>query len=228
VPNPSQTNSDSGPQPPAGNVGGWSNGPTVMGDDVTVANGDSFGDDCDPDMDNDGRVDANELAGNGCGGAVTRVDGDNTYNAIAIPGDGGTSWDSDGDSVPDGRECAIGTNPLLADMAHVGACAASVGMGDAEPDGIQDAWEVCKWGTSPSNPDSDGDGRSDCIEVLDVNGNGVANAADATLIVRAASLIDIGDLAAEDINGNGLVNVADRTLLLRLITGIDPSGGLCM
>ena len=127
-----------------------------------------------------------------------------------------------------GRECAIGTNPLLADMAHVGACAASVGMGDAEPDGIQDAWEVCKWGTSPSNPDSDGDGRSDCIEVLDVNGNGVANAADATLIVRAASLIDIGDLAAEDINGNGLVNVADRTLLLRLITGIDPSGGLCM
>ena len=42
IANAAQTNSDSGPPPPNGffgDVGGWSNGPNIPGDDVTVANG---------------------------------------------------------------------------------------------------------------------------------------------------------------------------------------------
>jgi hypothetical protein len=235
--NPSQTNSDSGPPPPAGDVGGWSNGPTIPLDDRTVANGDGLGDACDPDNDNDGRTDADELAGTGCGGAVTNVSTDNAYASLSAPGDGGTSWDSDGDVVPDGVECALATDPLVATggaggSADRGACNTSAGgNADDDGDGVLNQWEVCKWGTLPSgvgSANSDGDALTDCEEILDVNGNGQAAAADGTLIARAvAGIHPDGDMAALDINGNGAVAAADRTLLLRLITGIDPSGGNC-
>jgi len=67
--NPEQTNSDSGPPPPPGNTGGYSNGPSIAGDDVTIPSGDEFGDACDDDRDNDGRLDADELAGTNCASA---------------------------------------------------------------------------------------------------------------------------------------------------------------
>jgi hypothetical protein len=227
--NAGQTNGDSGPPPPAGNTGGWSNGPTVEGDDTTVANGDALRDDCDLDKDNDGRLDYREAAGasGDCGAAITTdISAHNDYGGVTAPTGDGPSWDTDGDVVPDGVECRLGTHPASFSPAHRAACFAAAGPGDSDGDGIHDSWEMCKWMTRPSgtsSTDSDNDGINDCIEVADVNGNGVANAADATIVLRAATLIDVGDLAAEDINANGLVNAADRSLVLRLVDHIDPS-----
>jgi hypothetical protein len=236
--NPGQENSDSGPATPPGNNGGWSNGPTIPLDDRSIGNGDSIGNVCDPDNDNDGRDDLDEVNGIGCLGAITNVSIDNAYASLSAPGDGGTSWDSDGDIVPDGVECNGGTDPLVATGAaggstDRGACNTAAGGGaDTDGDGILNQWEVCKWGTLPSgtgSTNSDNDTMNDCKEVLDVNGNGQAAAADGTLIARAVAGIDPGgDMAALDINGNGSVAAADRTLLLRLINGIDPSSGLCL
>ena len=54
--NPGQENSDSG-RPPSG-TGSIDNGPGIAGDDATIPNGDTMGDACDPDSDNDGLPDA--------------------------------------------------------------------------------------------------------------------------------------------------------------------------
>jgi hypothetical protein len=215
-----------------------SNGTTIPGDDDTVPNGDGMPDLCDLDDDDDGLTDTDEATGASCGGAITNVNTDIAYTSLSSPGDGGTSWDSDGDVVSDGVECAIGTNPLIPTGPGGGgatdrqACqAAAGGTADDDVDGILNQWEVCKHRSLPSgagSTDSDDDGLNDCIEILDVNGNGLAAAADATLIARATAGIDPGgDMAAFDINGNGAVAAADRTLLLRLINGIDPSGTHC-
>jgi hypothetical protein len=224
----------------AGAPGGpiyFSNGSTVPGDDTSHPNiSGSVLLLCQADGDGDLRLDAEERAGIGCGGAVTLTIQTSGYGAMAIatgpltP----TSMDSDRDVVPDGRECIVGSNPLVATGAAQGStdrssCAAHVSVTsgtadlDDDGDGILDTWEGCKWGSSPTNINTDGDAVNDCKEILDVNGNNSATTADATLIKRAAFNIDIGDAAAYDINGNGTANAADATILLRLIFGIDPS-----
>jgi hypothetical protein len=216
-----------------------SNGPSVPGDDLSVPNGDGLGDACDDDDDNDGLPDAEDIEPLGGSGICAAFAGSSNGHASAAGGDVGysdgtpPSWDSDGDVVPDGRECIVGTDPRVHNVAHRTACNTFAGgNADDDGDGLLNPWEVCKWGTLPSgggSANSDGDSLSDCKEVLDVNGNSAANAADGTLIARAVAGIDPGgDMAALDINGNGAVAAADRTLLLRLINGIDPSGGNCM
>ena len=241
VSNADQTNSDSGPSSfGPGDVGSWSNGPTIAGEDVTLPSGDSLGDVCDPDDDNDSRADADEAAGGGCDGKVTVVSPDNRYGvdgvgtpdgtAIGPPPPGitwSTSWDTDGDTVPDGVECAAGTDPTTAagtgnGAADRSACASLYGSADADEDGLRDYLERCKWQTNPNGSDTDGDGMGDCHEAYDVNGNGFVTTADASLVLRAASGIDAGDLAAEDANGNGFVAPADRTIILRAVNGLDP------
>lgn len=224
--NGDQLNSDSGPSPPKGflgDVGGWSNGPDAPGDDATVANGDHIGDVCDPDNDNDGRLDADELAGAGCGGVLTAVSTDNIYGGITSPPPGGTSWDADGDTVPDGVECALGTNPTVGAAADRAACSASLTNpnGDDDADGLFNVWEKCKWGTNPALDftNTDGDALGDCKEVMDVNGNGIVNASDGILVLQAVLGTSIGDLAAMDINANGIVTASDRTVILQKVFG---------
>jgi hypothetical protein len=201
--------------------GAWSNGPGVPGDDGTVGNGDALGNACDPDSDNDGLLDADELVGTGCGGVTTAVSADNTYGGILSPPPGGTSWDTDGDTVPDGVECALGTNPTVGAAADRTACSASLTNpnGDDDADGLSNVWEKCKWGSSNTVTNTDGDALGDCIEVMDVNGNGLMNTSDSTVVKQAAFSIIVGDLAAMDISGNGLVNASDATLILQKVFG---------
>lgn len=113
--NPLQENTD----------GAWSNGPSIPGDDLTVPLSDTAGNACDTDADNDARPDSEEVAGTGCASAsgdrTTNVSTDNRYGvdgvgtpagtAIQSPPPSGTSWDTDGDMVPDGVECNLGTDP---------------------------------------------------------------------------------------------------------------------
>jgi hypothetical protein len=128
--------------------------------------------------------------------------------------------------VLDGAECALGTDP--ANRASVPTVAQCGGTGDTDGDGLQNAWETCKWGTNPGIVDSDGDGIGDCTEAVDTNGNGIIlgdfgadglNSARATLLSAAAFGKD-GDF---DLNGNGIVAGdfgADTLTTARMTLGI--------
>jgi hypothetical protein len=194
----------------------WSNGPGIPGEDGTVPSSPSGGEPCDGDNDNDGRSNVDELDAIGCGGVVTLV---NIDNAAGLAG-GPTSWDTDGDVVPDGVECAEGTDPTVALAAHRTACADFAPGTDADGDGLEDNWEKCKWNSSPAMTNTDGDAIGDCREAMDVNGNGSLTNGDATLVVQA--FFDVlagpplgadGDLAVLDINGNGSLTNGDATLV---------------
>jgi hypothetical protein len=69
--------------------------------------------------------------------------------------DDGPSWDIDCDGIRDGYSPSY--------------CATL--SGDADGDGIPARAEVCKWGTSDNDTDSDGDGYTDCLELVDVDGD---------------------------------------------------------
>jgi hypothetical protein len=211
IANPDQANSDAA----------LGNGPSMPGDDMTRPNSDLLGDACDPDIDNDGRADLDELAGIGCGGAITEVSTDNAYSDGDPP-----SWDTDGDAVLDGAECALGTDPTDSnDKPSATACG---GSGDADGDGLPNSWETCKWGTSNSSADSDGDGLGDCLEAMDVNGNVSVNATDATQVLQhffgviVSGSPFVGDLASMDVNGNSQVNATDATLILQAFFNVAP------
>jgi hypothetical protein len=207
---PTGSNSDQ-----ANSDGRLGNGPFLSGDDNTRPNGpDGLGDACDPDMDNDGRLDTEELAGIGCGGAITEVSDDISYSDGDPP-----SWDSDGDSVLDGVECALGTDPSVNSSTHRTLCFATYGMADADGDGLPAAWELCKWGTSDLALDSDGDAPGDCREVMDTSGNGAHTNADAVLVKQVVFALFTGDLASMDINGNGLITNADATIIAQAVFG---------
>jgi hypothetical protein len=124
---------------------------------------------CGLDGDHDGLADATELAGAPCASATgaTSVNYDFTW-----VGGKATSWDTDGDGVLDGAECALGTNPNSA--ASKPTTVACGGTGDTDGDGLKDAWETCKWGTLPTvgNTNSDGDDiGGDCKEAADIDGD---------------------------------------------------------
>jgi hypothetical protein len=92
-------------------------------------------DPCDPDSDDDGINDGDEL--------------NRTVGGEPAPTDPRDS-DSDGDGLTDGDEIDThGTDPLLA---------------DTDADGLEDNAELTA-GTDPSNPDSDGDGAKDGSEI---------------------------------------------------------------
>lgn len=67
-------------------------------------------------------------------------------------------WDTDGDTVPDGREIEYGSSPTLADKDN---------------DGLNDALEI-RYETNPNNADTDGDGLNDNQEatgyLITING----------------------------------------------------------
>jgi hypothetical protein len=234
IDNLDQLNTDSGPPPPAGDTGGIGNGPTIPGHDATVPNGDGEGDACDLDLDNDSLP--NDQDGptlSGCAplgepaNHANPTSGDVTYNdngdfPILNAGDNGPSWDTDGDFVRDGIECAVGTNPRFAAGADMPTCRTFAGgTADTDGDGIDNSAEICKWGSLSTDPDSDDDGLGDCTEVMDVNGNQAANAADGTLVLQAVFAI-IGNDGVFDINGNGLISAADATLIRQAAASIIP------
>jgi hypothetical protein len=197
------------------------NGPGVPGDDTTVPNGDGLGDVCDDDDDNDGLPDAEDTEPLGATGICAAFASSSDGHAAPMGNDRAysdgnpASWDTDGDAVPDGRECIVGTNPRVADGAHRTACAATVAAGDTDGDGLEDAWEVCGWGTSPNNTNTDRDEHGDCVEAMDLSGNGTVNNVDSVLALQHFFGVIVGDLSAMDVNRNGAVSVGDASLISR-------------
>ena len=201
-----------GDGPPYGDGVGIGNGKGIAGDDKTVPNSDTLADASDPDDDNDGLAD----------GSDSDPRGDNTYddNANGNPcvplgtdaADDGPSWDADCNGVMDGAEsgCPVTPNPNA----------------DADGDGLKNTWEVCKWGTNPNVVNSDGDGRGDCVEAADVNGDGAVNFAGDGVDYAKAALIPPAAFGKDgdfDINGDGIVDYVSDVLpaaKLILISGL--------
>jgi len=195
-------NSDSGPPPPSGYVGAIGNGKGISGNDKTVPNGDALYDACDDDWDNDGILNASD---SDPGGDITYDDNnDGTWKGT---GDDGPSWDSNSNGKRDGVE---------------GTCTTSTA--DADGDGLLDKWEECKWGSSATVIDSDGDTLGDCKEAADVDGNGQANLNDVVATAKAALLADaaFGKDGDFDIDGNSQVNLNDvvQEAKFGLLTGL--------
>jgi hypothetical protein len=230
TPNPDQLNTDSGPQPPYGHIGIWGNGPDIDHTKHTIPNGDSLGDACDTDHDNDGLANAVDLDPIGASGPCAAFAGSSGGHAQPAAGDPtsadghGPSWDTDGDQVPDGAECALGTDPRQPSQGDRSVCAnslASGGLEDADADGLLNAWEFCKWGTEFASAHTDDDGLKDCVEALDINGNHIVTQADAVFVLRAAFQLTIGDWTF-DVNGNGSTNNIDAVLLKQAVFGYTP------
>jgi uncharacterized delta-60 repeat protein len=232
VPNPGQANTDSGPRPSG--TGAIDNGPGIPGEDATIPNGDTMGDACDPDSDNDGLPDAQDtnplgstgicaaFAGandghpNPAGGDVTNDDNHNGDPALpmgADAADNGPSWDTDGDGALDGVECMLDHNPRdRADRPTIAECG---GTGDTDGDGLLNAWETCGWGTSPNVVDSDGDGIGDCKEAADVNGDGVVDFVVDTISYAKATLLpraSFGKTMDFDLDKNGVADFGGDTI----------------
>jgi len=220
--NPDQTNTDARP---------IDNGPVVTGDDVTVPNGDTLGDVCDADDDNDWLSDAEE---------ATR--GTNPLLA-----------DSDGDRVVDGAEVALGSNPLSS-----GSKPTCVGIvdgdrdclpndveaifgsdpnkKDTDGDGIADGTEVKGWGTSPVQRNTDADRCEDDKEIAEINGDGVVNALDEARVAQRAFNVQDDDPSdgnpvpdfnmvvspAFDINKDGVMNALDEALVVLNSNLVEP------
>jgi hypothetical protein len=200
------------------------NGPGIAGDDGTVPNSDTVEDSADPDDDNDGLPDADELSPTAC----TPFDLSTTTHPNPARGDNtnldgdGPSWDTDGDGVLDGVECDLGTNPRDAGSKPTAAQCGGT-MTDADNDGLSARAERCKWGTSDTSTDSDGDGRSDCVEANDTNGDGAQNFPGDTInSAKAAFSLIVGTMDF-DLNGDGVVNFPSDTIFsAKMAFGVAP------
>jgi hypothetical protein len=186
------------------------NGPAIPGDDVTVPSTDGLGDACDWDDDNDQLPDILEAVG--CGSGPT-----NQLNA-----------DTDGDGVLDGLECALGSDPNDAGSKPPAvppgdgdgdglpaSIEAALGSSDANPDtdgeGIRDGLELRGWGTSPVSRDTDVDGCEDDNEIVDINGDKQANILDLWWIGRMIAGVTPPHPAL-DMNKDGTMNILDGQL----------------
>jgi len=204
---------------------------TVDGTDPAIpnqsgANPQGMWDGAGNDSDRDGRADNGALTVLGyaetgsCAGFTTYANGDNSQLA---PGDG-ASWDNDGDGVRDGAECTLGTDPTSS--ASKPTTAACGGTSDADLDGLSAAAETCKWGTSPTTYDSDGDGLNDCIEANDTNGDGVQNFPGDTINSARAANNLIQKTQGFDLNGDNTFNFPGDTILSARMA--NKVGGICL
>jgi hypothetical protein len=130
-------------------------------DDLTAANSDQLGDACDPDKDNDGLTNSDEL-NLGPGGTAHAL-----CPSATAPTDP-LKADTDGDRVLDRAECALGTDP-----ANAASKPPTAPAGDTDHDGLTDAFEVTI-GTDPTKVDTDGDWLQDGVEYKAYNTNPLA------------------------------------------------------
>ncbi len=170
-------------------------------DDLTRANSDLLGDACDPDIDNDGLSNTDELnLGPGgsshalCPGATAATDP--------------SKEDTDGDRYLDGAECALGTDPT--NPASKPATADCGPSGDADGDGVRDVIEICFYDTNPQATNTDGDGCGDAKEIASVDGNLTVNSTDLQQIATAfGPSTNPGYILDFDMDKNGTINSTD-------------------
>jgi hypothetical protein len=168
-------------------------GPSKSFDDLSLANSDGVGNACDPDDDNDGRVDLDEISGVACAGATNPLDAD-----------------SDGDNYLDGAECALGTNPnLVTSKPALTSCGPTT---DLDGDGLNAQREFCFYSTDPTNANTDGDACRDGREVASINTNNSVDVLDlAAIAAEAGSYTLPGSPVKADFDAtkNGSIDVLD-------------------
>jgi YVTN family beta-propeller protein len=186
--NPDQLNSDGQRRPNGTQIPGqWASNPTK----------DILGDACDSDYDNDGLLDSQEF------------DSQCPYRLVA---------DSDGDTVPDKYELANGYNPCNPALKPPWEGGADTD-GDGLPDSLERLYNTCAftgdtfpgWTACTDAADSDGDSCADWIEIVDVNGNRLADILDVLFVAKRALGINPAsdsDLVL-DIDKNGSVTILD-------------------
>jgi polyhydroxybutyrate depolymerase len=170
--------------------------PTKSFDDLSQPSSDLVGDACDLDDDNDGRSDADETGGIGCGGVVT-----DPFDA-----------DSDGDNYLDGAECNVipNTDPTqLASRPTIAQCGTTT---DADGDGLPASREVCFYNTDPNNANTDGDSCRDGREVASNNANNGVDVLDLLGVAQEAGTYGLPGSAVKvdfDATKNGSIDVLD-------------------
>jgi parallel beta-helix repeat protein len=206
------------------------NGPDVVNTDVTIPGADYIGDACDPDIDNDWMLNTGTsplgVPGEdvGCGSGATNP----------------LSFDSDGDTVLDGAECLLGTDPnnpaskpsgippgdsdrdglpaaldvIFCDLDYDGDTLVGDADQDCDNDGLSDGLEVRGWATLPGTTDSDGDGCDDDKEVADINGDRIVSVLDPYLVARMVFWI-VPTHPIADLNKDGAYTVLDALLAAR-------------
>ncbi len=158
------------------------------GDGLTNAQEDALGTNRNnPDTDGDGFSDGAEVGGNV--NAPLDTDGDGVINALES-----AVTDTDHDGIVDQNDAA-NTNPCVPN-ANGAACLAY----DSDGDGLTNAREDAL-GTSRSNPDSDGDGVNDGVEV---GGN-----VNAPVDGDGDGIIDARESSVTDTDGDGVADQAD-------------------
>ncbi|NHJ87955.1 MAG: PQQ-binding-like beta-propeller repeat protein [Asgard group archaeon] len=110
----------------------------------------------DPDKDDDGLTDGQELISYMTDPTDTDTDDDNVADNVEINtyGSDPLDVDSDDDGLNDGEEVTIGLDGYVTDPI----------LADTDEDGLDDGDEYA-YGSNPNNPDSDGDGLEDGDEI---------------------------------------------------------------
>lgn len=188
--------------------------------DVTAPNSDVLGDACDTDVDNDGLTNAEEQSLAPGSARCPRASGPTDPK----------SWDTDGDGVYDGAECALGTDPRSSlskpprfpanDTDHDGlpdAFEIAIGTDPARPDTdgdkLIDGVEVMFYGTDPLNPNTDGDICSDGKEAASLNDDTKVNTTDMLIVSQSFSTLGSSTYVRDfDINRDGAINATDMLI----------------
>jgi hypothetical protein len=172
-------------------------------DDLTRPMADALGDACDADDDNDGRTDATEAAGSGCGTFTLPTDPKNA--------------DSDGDRAIDGAECSIVPSPTDPNANTSAPTPAQCGStADADGDGLLQYRERCYYGTSDAAANSDADICTDGREAATVNADNAVNATDLGQVAAAFGTYPFGAapyLYDFDYTKDGTINAIDLGLV---------------
>jgi Bacterial TSP3 repeat len=160
----------------------------------------------DPDSDDDGLLDGEEIAlGTDPDDPDTDNDGLTDGDEVLVYGTDPLDPDTDNDDLTDGDEVNVhDTDPLNP---------------DTDGDGCNDGREVNVMGTDPLDPDTDGDGLTDCLELdvgtdplnPDTDGDGIPDGQDAEFVQNIVS-----GLPDEAFKGNG-----HRTAILAHLDNIE-------
>jgi hypothetical protein len=134
---------------------------------------------------------------------------------------GGTDTDASDDGPSRDTDC----NGIRDGIAP-STCAGLSTMMDVDGDGVPERYEVCKWGTSDTNTDSDGDGLTDCLEIIDVNGDGVGDFLTDLLAYAQASLLPPASFGQDgdfDYNGDNLLDFLNDVLGAAVLILLPPA-----